>query len=213
MKQPSNESIPTRVSLLNRLKRWDDQESWRQFFNTYWKLIYAAAARSGLNDAEAQDVVQETVIAVAKKMETFQYDPAADSFKGWLYYLTRKRIAMQFRRRARDRGKRLESECDGSGCANPPADLEQIPDPDGFDPEAFWQEEWERNLLQAALARVKEHVNARQYQMFDLYVGKQWPACQVAEALGVTVAQVYLAKHRITTLVKEEVRRLEKQMV
>src|SRR6266487_2545077 len=96
--------IPTRQSLLGRLKRWDDQESWREFFNIYWKLIYRAAVRCGLSDTEAQDVVQETVIDVARKMEHFTYDPAVDSFKGWLLYLTRKRIALQYRRRERERG-------------------------------------------------------------------------------------------------------------
>jgi RNA polymerase sigma-70 factor (ECF subfamily) len=195
--------------LLQRLKRWDDQESWHDFFRTYWKLIYAAATRSGLNDAEAQDVVQETVIAVAKKMETFRYDPAVDSFKGWLFYLTRKRIAMQFRRRERERGK-LAGDSD---AGHPPVELEEIPDASGVCPEAVWEQEWERNLLEAALARVKRKVNARQFQMFDLYVTRQWPVRQVAETLGVPVAQVYLAKHRVVALAKEEVKRLEKEML
>src|SRR5689334_8478522 len=97
-----DESLPTRRSLLSRLKYWDDQESWRDFFNTYWKLIYRAAVKAGLTDSEAQDVVQETVISVAKKMDTFHYDPAVDSFKGWLLYLTRKQIAMQYRKRRRE---------------------------------------------------------------------------------------------------------------
>ena len=72
-----DEFIPTRTSLLERLKRWDDQESWRDFFNTYWRLIYGAAVKAGLSDAEAQEAVQETVIIVSKKMEDFKYDPAA----------------------------------------------------------------------------------------------------------------------------------------
>ena len=97
--------IPTRESLLSRIKRWDDQESWRDFFNTYWKLIYRAAIKAGLSDAEAQEVVQETVMVVAKKMEHFKYDPAKDSFKGWLLYLTRKQIAMQYRKRQRVAGR------------------------------------------------------------------------------------------------------------
>lgn len=208
MKSHPNELLPTRVSLLKRLKRWDDQESWRDFFSTYWKLIYAAATRSGLNDSEAQDVVQETVIAVARKMENFRYDPAIDSFKGWLLYLTRKRIAMQFRRRERDRGKQVEH----SEGVNSAVDLQEIPDPSGVCPDAVWEQEWERNLLEAALARVKEKVNAKQFQMFDLYVTKQWPVRQVAETLGVPAAQVYLAKHRIIALAKEEARRLGKEM-
>ena len=70
-----DELIPTRRSLLSRLEDWDDQESWREFFNTYWKLIYGVALRAGLSDAEAQDVVQDTVVAVARKMQDFRYDP------------------------------------------------------------------------------------------------------------------------------------------
>src|ERR1041385_21142 len=104
MKYDPTEQHPTRTSLLKRLKNWDDQEGWRDFFNTYWQLIYGAAIKSGLNDAEAQDVVQETIIVVAKKMEEFKYDPAVDSFKGWLFYLTRKRIASRYRKRQRERG-------------------------------------------------------------------------------------------------------------
>ena len=70
-----DELIPTRRSLLSRLEDWDDQESWREFFNTYWKLIYGVALKAGLSDAEAQDVVQDTVVAVARKMQDFRYDP------------------------------------------------------------------------------------------------------------------------------------------
>ncbi|HXJ61352.1 MAG TPA: hypothetical protein VNU68_32310, partial [Verrucomicrobiae bacterium] len=60
--------LPTRQSLLSRLKAWDDHESWRDFFDTYWRLIYGLAIKSGLTNAEAEDVVQETLLAVAKEM-------------------------------------------------------------------------------------------------------------------------------------------------
>ena len=208
MKPEPNDLIPTRVSLLERLRRWDDQESWREFFARYWKLIYTAATRSGLNDAEAQDVVQETVIIVAKKMEGFRYDPAVDSFKGWLLYLTRKQIAMQFRRRERERGPAGAGVQNGEGVLHP----EEIADA-SFCSDALWEEEWQKHLLEAALARVRERVNAKQFQMFDLYVTKQCPVQQVAELMGVPVAQVYLAKHRIVALAREEAKRLESQML
>jgi RNA polymerase sigma-70 factor (ECF subfamily) len=204
MKENADDLIPTRVSLLNRLKHWDDHDSWRDFFNTYWRIIYQAAVRSGLNDAEAQDVVQETVVVVAKKMETFTYDPAVDSFKGWLLYLTRKHIAMQYRRRERERGGQAHAATAGAA----PAKLEQIPDPT-FDLDAMWEVEWERNLMNAALAKVKDQVNPKQFQMFNFYVLKEWPVSEVAKTLGVTVAQVYLAKHRISSLVKKEVNHLQ----
>jgi hypothetical protein len=81
---PDEELLPTRRSLLARLRDWEDQASWREFFNTYWKFIYSLAIRSGLSDQEAEDVVQETVLSVAKKMPEFVYDSERCSFKGWL---------------------------------------------------------------------------------------------------------------------------------
>src|SRR5690606_23355846 len=103
MAEKRDEFLRTRESLLVRLKSWDDQESWADFFQTYWRLIYSAALKAGLNDAQAQDVVQDTIIVVAKKMKDFTYDRAMDSFKGWLLYLTRKRIALEYRRKAQAR--------------------------------------------------------------------------------------------------------------
>src|SRR5882757_9651668 len=97
----ASELIPTRQSLLSRLKDWSDQESWRVFFETYWKLIYNAAIKAGLTDSEAQDVVQETVISVMKTMPRFQYDPQKGSFKAWLLRLASWRVVDQFRRRHR----------------------------------------------------------------------------------------------------------------
>jgi RNA polymerase sigma factor (sigma-70 family) len=206
MNESRERLLPTRQSLLERLKRWDDQESWRDFFNTYWGLLYGTAVRSGLTDAEAQDVVQETVITVAKKMASFTYNPAVDSFKGYLLYLTRKQIALEYRKRGRAGGTAHPQTTDWT------AQIEDIPDPGGVNLEAIWEEEWKRNMWNAALSRVKEQVALKQFQLFDLYVLKERPALEVAEALGVTVAQVYLAKHRISALLKKELAQLKTRL-
>src|SRR5437016_14532682 len=94
-----DDSVQTRWSLIGRLKNLDDQQSWQDFFDAYWKLIYSVALKAGLNDSEAQDVVQETVISVAKKMPEFKADPAAGSFKSWLLTLPPWPITDQLRRR------------------------------------------------------------------------------------------------------------------
>ena len=65
------ELLPTRRSLLDRLRDWEDQAGWREFFDTYWKFIYSMAVRSGLSDQEAEDVVQETVTSVARRCRSF----------------------------------------------------------------------------------------------------------------------------------------------
>src|SRR6185295_7324368 len=101
MTEEPDKLIPTRWSLVNRLKDWDDREGWKDFFDTYWKLIYGVAIKAGLSDDEAQEVVQETVIAVAKKIPEFKTDPAFGSFKAWLLHLTQWRIADQLRKRQR----------------------------------------------------------------------------------------------------------------
>src|SRR4030095_12577839 len=88
----------TRASLLNRLKNLDDQESWQDFYDTYSNLIYQVAFRSGLSDSEAKEVLQDTMIRIAKKMPDFKYDPAR-SFKGFLLHETGYRIKEQFRQR------------------------------------------------------------------------------------------------------------------
>jgi RNA polymerase sigma factor (sigma-70 family) len=198
MRKSREEFLPTRQSLLQRLKRWDDRESWRDFFNQYWRLLYSTAIKAGLNDAEAQDVVQDTIILVSKKMEGFRYDPAVDSFKGWLLYLTRKRVAMEYRRRARGRAQAP------AGVDELNAEIEALPDPAGPGVEKVGEEELHKFMWDAAIARVKEQVALKQFQMFDLYVVKERPAKEVAQALGVAVAQVYLAKHRVSALVKHE---------
>ena len=97
----SVEFIPTRASLLGRLKDWEDQQSWQDFFNIYWRLIYSVALKAGLSDGEAQDVVQETLVTVAKKIGQFKSDPALGSFKKWLLLITRRRIADQFEKRGK----------------------------------------------------------------------------------------------------------------
>jgi len=201
-----NDLLPTRRSLLARLKDWNDNDSWKQFFDTYWKLIYGAAVKSGLSDAEAQDVVQETILSVVKKVNEFKYDPALGSFKGWLLTLTRWRIADQVRKRARH--EQVEH-AHASEDTERTSMVESVPDPHGEKLMAIWDEEWTKNLMDAAIERVKRKVGARQYQLFDLYVIKGWTVGDVSKTLGVSADQVYQAKSRISPLIREEYKILE----
>src|SRR5476651_1071862 len=106
MAQPTEELIPTRTTLIKRLKNWEDQSSWQDFFDTYGKLIHGVALKAGLTQTEAQDVVQETMFAVARQMPAFKYDRSLGSFKLWLLNLTRWRIADQIRQRAPQAARR-----------------------------------------------------------------------------------------------------------
>jgi len=200
------ELLPTRRSLLNRLRNWEDQTSWREFFNSYWKFIYGVAIKSGLSDQEAEDVVQETVLSVAKKMPEFVYDPARCSFKGWLMHVTRLRIMDQLRRRQPAFQQSPGTDDDSRRTAT----VERIPDAAaGEQQDAAWDEEWERNLVDAALERVKLRVKSEHYQIFHLSAVKGLKTGEVARMLQVSIGQVYLIRHRLAKEVKREVERLK----
>jgi RNA polymerase sigma-70 factor (ECF subfamily) len=210
-----DELIPTRATLLQRLKNWQDQSSWQEFFDTYWKLIYDLSRQSGLNEVEAEDVVQETMIAVARHMPTFKYDPAIGSFKGWLFNLTRWRITDQVRKRnplALSEALPADEQC-ADDTAAAAAAVERVIDPESGELEQRWNADWEKHLFAAAVARVKRRVDPEKYQVFDVYVNKEWAPEKVAASFGITVEQVYLIKHRVTDMIKAEVKRLEREMV
>jgi RNA polymerase sigma factor (sigma-70 family) len=203
-----DELIPTRATLIARLKNWQDQSSWQDFFDTYWKLIYGVARKGGLNEVEAQDVVQETMVSVAKHMPRFQYNPAIGSFKAWLLNMTRWRMRDQLRKREPYRELEPSSDDTATGTRT----VDRMADPASQNLDELWEAEWEKNLFDAAMSKVKRRIEPRTFQIFDLYVNKEWPPGKVAKAFGVPVGQVYLAKHRVTDLLKEETKRLEKEM-
>jgi RNA polymerase sigma-70 factor (ECF subfamily) len=198
MPRPANtdDFLPTRQSLLSRLRDVGDGRSWQEFFDTYGRLIHGFALRAGLREQEA------------KEMPEFRYDPARGSFKGWLRTLTRRRIADLQRRKYRDPilEKRLPDPTDGTALA------ERVPDPHGELADAAWDEEWHRHLLDRALHRVRGQVSARQLQIFELCVSQAWAADEVKKALGVNAAQIYLARHRVGKLVKRELERLQAEL-
>ena len=203
-------SIPTRASLLARLKDWDDQKSWRDFFDTYWQLIFAVARKNGLTPTEAEDLVQDVFVELAEKMKSFKYDPAIGTFKGWLCTRTRRRVIDRHRKRARqpDTPNFHASEEESTEAA-----VERLPAADDQSWEDAWEADWQRNLLETAAERAKRKVSARQFQIFDLHVLQDKPAAEVATCLGISSAQVHLAKFRVRAVVQSELRRLEKELI
>jgi RNA polymerase sigma-70 factor (ECF subfamily) len=197
----------TRKSLIARLENWEDQRTWDEFYQTYWRLIYSVAVKAGLRQDEAFDCVQETILTIAKQSKRKLYDPEQGSFKTWLMNMTRWRINDQFRKRKKDTAMTgAEWENDRKTAA-----IDRVEDPAGEVLERLWDIEWRKNVADAALARVKTQVSPKQYQIFDCYVIKQWDASKVQEKLNVSMAQVYLAKHRVGNVLKRELAKLEEE--
>jgi RNA polymerase sigma factor (sigma-70 family) len=208
VRQIDEELIPTRATLIDRLKNWQDQASWQDFFDTYWKLIYGLARKSGLNEEDAQDVVQETMVSVADQMPNFKYDPKLGSFKAWLCTSIRWRISDQVRKRGPVALPLL-----GPDTGEEPFAAKEHADTANQSVDQLYEQEWQKNLLDAAIAKVKRKIDPQKYQIFDFYVNKEWSPEKVAAAYKITIDQVYLSKHRITEMIKAEARRLEDEML
>lgn len=206
MANHDDELLRTRVTLLDRMKNWEDQSSWQEFFNIYWQLIYGFARKAGLTEAEAQDALQETMLSVAKNLSGFKYDPAAGTFKGWLLTLTRWRIVDQLRKRGP-----LAPHYPAADDTARTATIERIADENSPDLNVIWEGDWERTLYTAALERIKTRLDPQKFQIFDFYVKREWPPEKVAQTFNITVNQVYLVKNRVTDLLRDEVRRLERE--
>jgi RNA polymerase sigma factor (sigma-70 family) len=196
----------TRKSLIARLDNWEDQRTWNEFYQTYWKLIYSVGLKSGLRSEEAFDCVQETILSIAKQSKKNMYNPEQGSFKTWLMNMTRWRINDQFRKRKKDTAMESVSEQEEGRKT---AVIDRIEDPNGDVLDRLWDTEWRRNLADAALSRVKSQVSPKQFQIFDCYVVKQWDPKKVQTTLNVSMAQVYLAKHRVGSILKKELSKLE----
>jgi len=201
--------LPTRQSLLSRLRDCQDQDGWREFFDTYWRLIYSVARRSGLGDLEAQEVVQTTFIYLSRRMPNFRYDPARGSFKSWLRVVTRSRISVY--RRTEKAGDALIREPLPGDVSEAESPLEQFPDPAADALDEVWQREWEENLLSTAFRRLRSKVSAQQLLIFRLATPGDLPSTQVAKKLDVSLAQVYLARHRVGKMLKAEVQKLRRE--
>jgi RNA polymerase sigma-70 factor (ECF subfamily) len=208
-----DDSYPTRPSLLRRLKDTQDHQSWQEFSDIYSRLIQGFAIKAGLTEDEAREVVQDTLISTAKHLPGFEYDPKVCAFKTWLLNLSNWRIKDQLRKRRSF--PILVSTRQSHTSANESSRTlpsEGLQDPAGPELEALWDQEWRTALLEAALARVKDQIDIQHWQVFDLYALKNWAVKDVARALSLSAGRVYLIKHRVSQLVKREVRRLEKAL-
>ena len=198
----------TRRSLIMRLGDWKDQRTWDEFYRTYWRLIYSVALKAGLREDEAWDVVQETVLTIAKQSLRNAYDPERGSFKMWLWNVTRWRINDQFRQRGKAPQQANTAEDAATTTREP---VENVPDTSSNNFSQIWEREWQQNVMKAALERVKMRVSPRQFQIFECNVLQGMNATDVRRLLGVSMTQVYLAKHRVGSVLKKEIEYIREQ--
>ena len=200
-----NDSIfATRSTLLGRLKDLDNQQAWQEFFDVYWVLLFNFARRAGLNEADAEEVVMDTVETVARKIEDFEYNRQRGRFKGWLLTIVRFKLGDRFRKKKRQAEKGEIASLDDVGEGH-------ILDTDSTDLEKIWDAEWQKRMVDMALERVKQLVGHKQYQIFHCYVIQEQEAGDVADFLGVSKSQVYVAKNRVGKIFEAELKLLAEE--
>ena len=190
----------TRPSLLVRIRDAGDGQAWSQFVEIYGPLVYGFARKHGLQDADAADLTQDILGAVAGAVGRLDYDPRRGSFRGWLFTVVRNRL--------RDFLARPRRLWQGSGDSGARALLEEHPAPEE-DLAASWDQEYRRQLLAWAAERVRGGVQESTWQAFWQTAVEGKAGQEVARALGMTVAAVYLAKSRVMARLKEEIRQVQ----
>jgi RNA polymerase sigma-70 factor (ECF subfamily) len=183
---------PTRASLLVRLRDPRDADAWREFVDLYAPLIYYHARKRGLQDADAVDLSQEVISAVAGAVGRLEYDPSRRTFRSWLFTVVRRKLS-NWRRAQRHRPR-------GSGDSATHRLLEQSPAAEGT--ASDWEAEWQERVYAWACEQVRGDVSAATWQAFWRTAIDGQPGKRVAADLGLSVAAVYHARSRVLARLK-----------
>jgi RNA polymerase sigma-70 factor (ECF subfamily) len=190
---------PTRASLLVRLRDPCDEDAWSEFVQLYAPLVYGYARKQGLQDADAADLCQDVLTAVAGAVGRLDYDPRRGAFRNWLFTVVRRKLMnRQSRRKHRDLA---------SGDAATQRLLEECPAPEAE--EADWQEEWQRRLYEWACTRVRREVTDATWQAFWRTAVDGEPVKQAAAELGLSAGAVYIARSRVLARLRELVQSVQ----
>ncbi len=193
-------SATTRPSLLARIRDPGDQQAWAEFVEIYAPLVYGFALKQGLQDADAADLTQEVLRAVARSVPRLEYDRSRGSFRGYLFTVVRNEL--------RDFHSARQRHCPGSGDTDVQWRLEQQP-ARVEDDSALWEREYERQLFAWAVEQVRRDFQESTWQAFWLTSIQGKSGKEVADILGLSTAAVYLAKRRVMTRLKEQIEQMQ----
>ncbi len=177
----------TNTELLVGLQDPQNSGAWNQFFDRYQKLLISFGRRLGLNETDAEDAAQEALVAFAAAYREGKYDRTKGRLRTWLSGIATNKI--------RDVQRRRRSTVQLPDSEEGQDPFQELPDQSTMD--EVWDEEWKQSVLKACLQEVRQHVEPRTMQAFELFVFQDWPAERVAEHLKISVDSVFQAKTRI----------------
>lgn len=197
-----HETPLTRPSLLLRVRDPHDESAWSQFVEIYTPLIFGYCRSRGLQDGDAADVAQESMRAVAKAIGKFEYDPQRGKFRNWLLTVVQSKLhnflAQQRRQPALAGQTTLQRTLEDNSAA---AD------------ESKWEVDYYRAVFNWAADRIRGEFQENTWQAFWRTTIEERDGKEVAEALGMTVGAVYVAKSRVIGRLKQEIQSVDAESV
>jgi RNA polymerase sigma-70 factor (ECF subfamily) len=183
----------TRASLLVRLRDLQDEAAWRSFVDLYAPVVYGYLRKQRLQDADAADLAQEVLRAVAGAVGRLDFDPRRGQFRNWLFTVVRRKL---WKWRTAPANRIHASGEDGTDQL-----LQQYPAP--ADDDATWQAECQQQLFAWACTRIRPEVTDATWQAFWRTAVEGQPGKRVAAELGMTLAAVYCARSRVVARLKD----------
>lgn len=190
----------TRASLILRLADAQNAQAWDEFSRLYQPVVYRLARRRGFQHADAEELVQEAMMAVARAVERWVPDPRRGRFRDWLHRIARN-LMINFLTRPRH-------QVWGSGDTDMQQMLEAECDEDAGITQRF-EIEYRRQVFHWAAERVRGAVKENSWQAFWLSTIDDLPANQVARQLEMSIGSVYIARSRVMARLQDEVRGIE----
>jgi RNA polymerase sigma-70 factor (ECF subfamily) len=181
----------TRNSLILRLRNREDVDSWREFAAIYQPVIYRVARHRGMQDADAHELVQRVLLAVARAVDRFQPDKSRAKFRTWLYRITHNEFC-----------KELEN-CRKYAAAGDSAVrelLERVPEATADE----FSMEYRRSVFRWAADRVRPDVKPTTWEAFWRTSVSQESTEDVAKELGISTGAVYIARSRVMARLQRE---------
>ena len=182
------------ASLLVRL-RAGQGGAWERLVGLYGQTVYVWCRGAGVSEADAADVSQEVFTAVARHIADFRCERPGDSFRGWLWTITRNKV--------RDHWRRHADEVQAAGGTTAQEVMNQLPEDGLVDTETSVEGE-ASDLYRRALELIRSEFEERTWKAFLMVTVEDRLPADVAAALGTTPGAIYIAKSRVLKRLRDE---------
>ena len=184
----------TSHSLIARVKDLGDGTAWAEFLGIYQPVVFRMARRRGLQDADAQDVIQQVFLSISKSIEGWVPSDLQPPFRAWLTTIARNAITKALTRRPRDAATGSTSMVDL---------LEAQPDPQETTAEIL--AEARKELVRWATEQIRSEFSEATWNAFWRTAIEGVPIAEVAKSTGRSAGAVYVARYRVIARLKEKV--------